>query len=133
MTANDTLTVGDVLAGSLQRQIQRLPNDEQAARAERALDAMMAASAAELDALRNELDADLQRAARNTTLTLSVELRRVEERYEGVLNRTASALDARRPPLQPLIQVVGALLFANAILNAMAGGLLKRRKLIVQG
>ena len=45
----------------------------------------------------------------------------------------ASALDARRPPLQPLIQVVGALLFANAILNAMAGGLLKRRKLIVQG
>ena len=29
--------------------------------------------------------------------------------------------------------VVGALLFANAILNAMAGGLLKRRKLIVQG
>ena len=45
----------------------------------------------------------------------------------------ASALGARRPPLQPLIQVVGALLFANAILNAMAGGLLKRRKLIVQG
>ena len=45
----------------------------------------------------------------------------------------ASALDARRPPLQPLIQVVGALLFANTILNAMAGGLLKRRKLIVRG
>ena len=56
--ANDTLTVGDALAGSLRRNIADLPEHEHLARAERTLDAMLVSGSAELDALQREFDRD---------------------------------------------------------------------------
>ena len=96
--ANDTLTVGDVLAGSLSRQITALPDDQHIARAERALDAMTAASAAELDALQESLTNDLQRAAQNTSLSLRVALRQMDSQYVSKFNRTEAVLEKALAP-----------------------------------
>ena len=97
--ANDTrLTVGDMLGDVIKKQITELPDDEQAARAARAIDAIVASSAAEMDACRAQLDRDLQAASRNTTLLLKQKLQRTEQRYLVILNRTAAAIDATIAP-----------------------------------
>ena len=99
---NETLTVGDVvgdaLAAGLSRRISNLPNDEQAERAERTLDAMLAASSAELDALQQQLEADLAAQGLNTTVTISKSMARVEEVAAATLEIAAEKLE---PVLAP--------------------------------
>jgi hypothetical protein len=67
LVENGTLTVGDALAGSLSRSLQRLPDKDQAERAERTLDAMLAAGSAELDSISEDLDRELSGSAANVT------------------------------------------------------------------
>lgn len=99
--ANETLTslsMGDVLAGSLKRQIREAPADEAAVRASFALDGLMAKTSTELDKLQEDLDRDLQRAAQNTSLSLRVALHRVDSTYDKILNHTAAKIDEALAP-----------------------------------
>eukprot|EP00316_Scyphosphaera_apsteinii_P021231 CAMPEP_0119316336 /NCGR_PEP_ID=MMETSP1333-20130426/39418_1 /TAXON_ID=418940 /ORGANISM="Scyphosphaera apsteinii, Strain RCC1455" /LENGTH=363 /DNA_ID=CAMNT_0007321953 /DNA_START=31 /DNA_END=1122 /DNA_ORIENTATION=- len=91
---NDTLTVGDVLVGSLHSSISQLSKAEQAARAQRNLDALLTASSAEIDAIANDLVRDLQDIALNT----SAHLHQSTLATEAAWNYVESKLDAAMAP-----------------------------------
>ena len=126
---NGTLTVGDALAGSLTRQLTRLPDDEQIARAERNIDALLAASTVELDALQADFDRALRASADNTTRALQQGLLRTEKVYRVTLNRTADALDAALVPSRAGVRVeLDALLAEQAARSER-----KRREIAAAG
>mmetsp|Transcript_515 Transcript_515/g.1761 ORF Transcript_515/g.1761 Transcript_515/m.1761 type:complete len:298 (-) Transcript_515:28-921(-) len=91
--ANDTLTVGDALAGSLRRNIADLPEHEHLARAERTLDAMLVSGSAELDALQREFDRDLAQTSDSLDQELTSGLQRVAATYNETFDYAAAELD----------------------------------------
>jgi len=91
--ANDTLTVGDALAGSLRRNIADLPEHEHLARAERTLDAMLVSGSAELDALQREFDRDLAQTSDSLDQVLTSGLQRVAATYNETFDYAAAELD----------------------------------------
>lgn len=95
---NATLTVGDALIGSLSRQISKLPDSEQAARASRTLDAMIDASKSEIDEVKKDLLRDLRATEVNTSSSLRDQLTITETVFLRSFNRTAVALDDALAP-----------------------------------
>ena len=95
-SANESLTFGDVLVSLAAKQVTQLPKAEQAARDERVLDAMTAASTAEMDTVLDALDRELQQMEDNTTRLLAQGLRQRERSYDAILNKTAEALAPSR-------------------------------------
>ena len=94
LSVNETLTMGDALLGSLNRQLNSLDKDEQAERDSRNLDSIMAAGTAELDAIKDSLDRDLHWAGLNTSLALAHSMRLTGKMTDQVFTHTEAALES---------------------------------------
>ena len=79
---NETFTIGDVLAGSISREMDRLPPEEQVERADRSLEALLASSEGEFAAL----ERDLQRKLGAAELRTTAELQRGRQLMEATVD-----------------------------------------------
>ena len=95
---NETLTVGDALAGSLQKALRDLPAEQQKLRAELAINSMLDASTAELDQLQLDLARKLFKKESEVTDALQKNLTATVRLYLTTLNKTAVKLDAALAP-----------------------------------
>lgn len=102
--ANDTLTVGDVLAGSISRQIDELPKEEQQWRAEWMLDALLESSSSELSALERDLTRDLRSAEADTLGKLRDAGLRNGELFDKAFNHSESALASWLSPTREAVR-----------------------------
>jgi len=98
------LTMGDVLAGCLTRQIAQLPEEAQAIRAEGALDAVVNTGTSELEAIRKKLGNDLYHTACNTLYSLHKGMEGTESVYLSTLNSTALRIDAMLAPTRDAVR-----------------------------
>ena len=96
--------MGDFLAGSLNRELIHLSKSEQVMRDERTLDAMLEASAMELDAISRDLDIKLKRAERKTWMALQKRLLYAELVLDETYNHTVTTLNEALAPQRESVQ-----------------------------
>ena len=102
--ASDALTIGDVLLSVASQQLAALPEEEQLDRTGRTIDAMLADSSAQLDAVSKVFDLELDRVADNATRVLRQEMLRTEGEFNAKFNATVAAIDTVFAPTRASVQ-----------------------------
>lgn len=97
-SANEDMTIGDLLAGYLTRELRNLPEKEQIERAQRSLDMLLETGAEDLESVRRQLGKGLLSSASITLHKLNEQLGTTEEVYSKRLNSRTEAIDSALAP-----------------------------------